>query len=341
MKILVVDDDTLIRKWMTLLLEQSAKTLEILQAENGADALSLVQENPDLDLIITDIKMPLMNGLELCECVKRLYPSVCIVILSSYDDFSYVKQALRLGATDYILKAEMNAEDIANALQKAQQFKIQHTLSNMPSQGSQLMDKSLLLQEFLAQPNASTQTFLFSLDPQLSPQNLSIFLLKLSFPSSAGISDILQMISLTLNEQGLHAVCLAYTREIIVVFCNNLQQYSHSYDSSSYFGSLSAGIERQAGCRVAAWTAMYIRQATQLQDNLNKALDSLHFKQYYSLNVVDSAQLSDSEPKQFLSMKLLKDISDALSHQQFQEACDALTQYIEESHQLFLRAEGN
>ena len=335
MKILVVDDDTLIRKWMTLLLEQSAKTLEILQAENGADALSLVQENPDLDLIITDIKMPLMNGLELCECVKRLYPSVCIVILSSYDDFSYVKQALRLGATDYILKAEMNAEDIANALQKAQQFKIQHTLSNMPSQGGQLMDKSLLLQEFLAQPNASTQTFLFSLDPQLSPQNLSIFLLKLSFPSSAGISDILQMISLTLNEQGLHAVCLAYTREIIVVFCNNLQQYSHSYDSSSYFGSLSAGIERQAGCRVAAWTAMYIRQATQLQDNLNKALDSLHFKQYYSLNVVDSAQLSDSEPKQFLSMKLLKDISDALSHQQFQEACDALTQYIEESHQLF------
>lgn len=133
MKILVVDDDTLIRKWMTLLLEQSAKTLEILQAENGADALSLVQENPDLDLIITDIKMPLMNGLELCECVKRLYPSVCIVILSSYDDFSYVKQALQLGATDYILKAEMNAEDIANALQKAQQFKIQHTLSNMPS----------------------------------------------------------------------------------------------------------------------------------------------------------------------------------------------------------------
>ena len=103
MKILVVDDDTLIRKWMTLLLEQSAKTLEILQAENGADALSLVQENPDLDLIITDIKMPLMNGLELCECVKRLYPSVCIVILSSYDDFSYVKQALQLGATDYIL----------------------------------------------------------------------------------------------------------------------------------------------------------------------------------------------------------------------------------------------
>ena len=57
---------------------------------------------------------------------------------------------------------------------------------------------------------------------------------------------------------------------------------------------------------------MYIRQATQLQDNLNKALDSLHFKQYYSLNVVDSAQLSDSEPKQFLSMKLLRDISDSL-----------------------------
>ena len=203
MKILVVDDDTLIRKWMTLFAGAVRKTLEILQAENGADALALVQENPGTGSDYYRYQMPLMNGLELCECVKRLYPSVCIVILSSYDDFSYIKQALRLEATDHILKAEMNAEDIANALQKAQQFKIQHTLSNMPSQRKptdgqvaapagipRAAERQHTDVPFLTRPTAfPAEPFNFSAQAVLS-------LVGRYFRYTA------EMISLTLNEQG-------------------------------------------------------------------------------------------------------------------------------------------
>lgn len=56
------------------------------------------------DLLITDIKMPFMDGLTLCKLVKKELPDIKIVILSGYDDFNYAKQAINIGVEDYLLK---------------------------------------------------------------------------------------------------------------------------------------------------------------------------------------------------------------------------------------------
>lgn len=334
MKVLIVDDDFLIRKWMTILLQQASDSLEILQAENGADALSQVQEHTDLDLIITDVKMPLMDGLQLCECVKRLYPNICIVILSSYDDFSYVKQALRLGATDYILKAEMSVDDIANALKTAEQFKIQQAISSSAAGNASFMEHSLLLQEFLSQPDADTAQFLHSLDPQLSQKKLSVFLLKLSYPAASSISSVLQTIHILLQERGISTVCLAYTRDIIMIFSNDPPADGASADGNR-LAAIPALIEQHAGYQVLVWTSLHVQCVTNLQASLAKALEALRFKQYYSLPIVRDEQSHDPDQKQLLPIQLLKNISMFLSYQQFQEACDALTEYVSSSHRLF------
>ncbi|MCR4904362.1 MAG: response regulator [Butyrivibrio sp.] len=72
-------------------------------AHNGVEALELAEKTHP-DVVMTDIKMPYMGGLELCENLKGLYPTIKIIIFSGFDEFEYAKEAIRLEAEEYILK---------------------------------------------------------------------------------------------------------------------------------------------------------------------------------------------------------------------------------------------
>jgi two-component system response regulator YesN len=87
------------------------------KAQNGREALDMLKNN-DIHLVITDIIMPLMSGLELLTELNKHYPNVAVVLLSGYADFNYAQQALREGALDYILKP-ITREKIENILMKA------------------------------------------------------------------------------------------------------------------------------------------------------------------------------------------------------------------------------
>ncbi|MFV0592328.1 MAG: response regulator [Draconibacterium sp.] len=78
-------------------------------AQNGAELLGLLSKDNDIDLILMDIEMPLMNGIEAAEKVKQLYPHIKIVMITIYDDDDYVFNAIKAGADSYILK-ETKAE---------------------------------------------------------------------------------------------------------------------------------------------------------------------------------------------------------------------------------------
>lgn len=81
---------------------------------NGLEALEHMEEQLP-DVVITDIKMPFMDGIALTESIHRLYPSVTIVILSGFDEFSYAQSAIRYNVTEYVLKP-VSSEDIAQLL---------------------------------------------------------------------------------------------------------------------------------------------------------------------------------------------------------------------------------
>ncbi len=106
MRILIVDDEQEIRTGIRLLLESStlADRLEVVgTASDGQEALEAASGRP-VDLIVTDIRMPGMNGLELIRHARTANPSVRFVILSGYDDFAYAREAMRYGVLDYLLK---------------------------------------------------------------------------------------------------------------------------------------------------------------------------------------------------------------------------------------------
>jgi two-component system, NtrC family, response regulator len=114
--ILVVDDEKNYLLVMETLL--SGANYEVLTADSGEEALELTRRN-DLDLIITDMKMPRMSGIELMEQLKQVYPELPVIMMTAYGTVEKAVEAMKKGAFDYILKPFKNEElllTIAKAL---------------------------------------------------------------------------------------------------------------------------------------------------------------------------------------------------------------------------------
>lgn len=117
-KVLLVDDDTIVRITLRSLVDWGKYGYEIVaDASNGELALRYLKEQP-IDLLITDMKMPIMDGLQLLSELKRLDRMPCTVVLSSYDDFKMVRESFCLGACDYLLKSDINEEILSELLAK-------------------------------------------------------------------------------------------------------------------------------------------------------------------------------------------------------------------------------
>jgi two-component system response regulator YesN len=101
---LVVDDTPIIRSTIVNVVNRADMGFSpVLEAVNGADAIEKARQVPP-DVVLMDIRMPGVDGLEAAGVIRREYPAARIVFLSAYDDFAYVQRALKLGAIDYILK---------------------------------------------------------------------------------------------------------------------------------------------------------------------------------------------------------------------------------------------
>lgn len=118
---LIVDDEYLIRKGMMLTIAWNKYDIEIVgEAESSQAALSFLESHP-VDLLITDITMPNMSGFELIEKVIHQYPDMFVVVITCHQDFEYLQKALRMGAIDYIVKTELEEEELDESLSRISQ----------------------------------------------------------------------------------------------------------------------------------------------------------------------------------------------------------------------------
>lgn len=115
-KILLVDDEDEVRGRIASKMADDADFEIIGSASNGYDALDLLEEMTP-DVVITDIKMPFVDGIELTRTIKERYPTVKVGIISGYDDYSYLKEAINLDVVAYLSKP-ISVENIKGFLQK-------------------------------------------------------------------------------------------------------------------------------------------------------------------------------------------------------------------------------
>ena len=114
-KVMLVDDERLILQGVLNIIDWEKLGMEVIHmAENGKEALDKYKENP-VDIIITDINMPVITGLELIMKIKEINKRAKFIVLSGYDEFSYARTAMKYGVENYILKP-INEEELEAAL---------------------------------------------------------------------------------------------------------------------------------------------------------------------------------------------------------------------------------
>ena len=120
LKVLIVDDEDLVRRGIVLGVDWAARGCVVVgEAANGEEGVAAV-ERYSPNLIITDVRMPRMDGIEMLKELRRKGCKAHVIILTAYSDFSYARSALQLGADDYLLKPFRDQELIA-AIDKVRQ----------------------------------------------------------------------------------------------------------------------------------------------------------------------------------------------------------------------------
>jgi len=116
---LVVDDEPLVLLTIKSLCRWEDFGVSITgEAYNGKAALELVRANPDTDIVVVDVDMPVMNGLEFAEVLQREKISPALIFLSSYSNFEYVRSAFKSGACEYLLKSELDAKTLLELINR-------------------------------------------------------------------------------------------------------------------------------------------------------------------------------------------------------------------------------
>lgn len=115
--LIVVDDEVLVRVGLRTMLPWARMGFKIIgDAENGREGLRLIQELKP-DLVIADIKMPVMDGLEMMRRARAGNAKSRFIVLSSYDDFHLVREAMKMGADDYLIKLELDPANLTRVLE--------------------------------------------------------------------------------------------------------------------------------------------------------------------------------------------------------------------------------
>lgn len=164
LNVVIADDEYFIRRRIAKLIPWEKLGLTLVgEAENGEEVLSLLNSH-SVDLLILDIKMPKLSGIEVADYVKKHTPHTHMIILSGYDDFQYAQSALRSGVKEYLLKPVQREEllqavqpcissiqtnsDIHHRLQLYEQYELVHHLSCVRDSSSSYDEFCILYPEF-------------------------------------------------------------------------------------------------------------------------------------------------------------------------------------------------
>ncbi len=169
-RLLIADDAQDELECIVFLISKFKLPFEVTSALDGEEALGYLQQE-HFDILLTDIQMPFMDGLELSKHALALYPDIRIVIISAHEDFSYAKTAIRLGVCEYLLKP-IQPQELHDVLQKVlasiQEQQLQKRLDSMTAdyaknhlllqmiQGSPITDEhsQLLIKNYFGDFNA-------------------------------------------------------------------------------------------------------------------------------------------------------------------------------------------
>ncbi|MCK4518418.1 response regulator, partial [Candidatus Babeliales bacterium] len=142
LNVMIVDDEPIVRLSLKSSHDWKKHGFSCThEAANGHQALELLRKNSGIDIVITDIKMPIMDGLSLIRHIQEENLDVKLIVLSAYDDFYLVRDAFKLGVQDYIIKTEMKPATVLAVLQN-----VARTMNSSEATADGAQDNQAVLQ---------------------------------------------------------------------------------------------------------------------------------------------------------------------------------------------------
>lgn len=338
MNILIVDDDAVIKRWLSMLLAQLddyEKT--VFEASDGIEALEICQSHP-IDLVISDIMMPRMNGLELLQQLNLQFPHIRIAVLSSYDDFEYVRKALKMGALDYIPKADMTIQDISILLEKTIcSFEMEHKLASKPTaESSAYTAQEQAFRTYLETPTPDGFPFADEKNPDTASADLCIAIFKLQgsqqephTPTALNICESL------LKSECLSGVCFPWNKHLHVMIyqcSSSISEYQED-EFLRLFTTIDQDLERHISLSIGLCINVFCREGKQIRNSFFQGIDALQKKEYYSLPQIPPLDSSTAPDSFSLRKEWLKMLEQLLDRDEYETALQRFRAYIGEFHQ--------
>ena len=170
-RIFIIDDETPIRQWLRFCIERSDSCFEIAgESANGEDGLKALAKT-EADIVILDIMMPGINGLEVLSQLNAMKPGLSIIMLTNFAEFKYIQKAVRSGAVEYFLKSEITEEGLMDCLQKIASAMKQNSMKLQLSSELELQTVRSLCEQILNHTIDSQEQFLKSAEAYPHPMS--------------------------------------------------------------------------------------------------------------------------------------------------------------------------
>lgn len=250
LRVMIVDDEELIRQWFVFCIENAQKDYHVVgEASNGKEAYEIfLKEFPDI--VITDISMPIMDGIELLKKIKQLNQDTDVILLTCHSDFEYARQALKLGAFEYVLKSEVNKKDIISILERLGAFRKDKYIkqSNIDTQ----LKRDCFIKALINKNEIDTSQI------QLTAESLGICLkdknlLVLALDFSKGEEFFTENNYLKLGQiQNYYNICCFKYSNDILLLIGNLSQTPSRNQQLNFLHNIASYIQRTLGVSLGA-----------------------------------------------------------------------------------------
>lgn len=219
MNIVIADDEQIIIRWLKKCIGELSSDYHIVEAcINGKQALNCCL-NEQVDVLLTDIRMPVMDGLELLEKLRANKILPYTVMLSAYNDFSYVRDAFKLGACEYLLKSEITKENVKNCLETAA-LKLAENRKQSEFSGTSGNTMVQFLEQYICDPEQEPKN-LQQYEAEFSKQYGSMFLVTLlqSYDKKFHMGQMKELVEMLFQEEGIWTLMVKMQH----LFCSQLK----------------------------------------------------------------------------------------------------------------------
>ncbi|MEK3912359.1 response regulator [Paenibacillus sp. FSL H7-0331] len=317
-KVAIIDDEVIIIRGLSKNIDWQGNGFELVgSASDGEEGLKLIAEQRP-QLIITDIRMPFVDGFELTEQVVRNYPDTKIIMLTSYDDFEFAKRALQLKVFDYLLKPVDSDKLLETAKRAMKEREYECTMKQKVVEGMPLLKQRFLEKlidgKLTPKEIGSGSDFL---DLQLAASHYAVILLKAddySYPEYQNRfgKEVLKYCVLNVSEEtlanlGRGLVFNSFEDEVVLIVCaegGQEEAEQHAYEIAE---TIRGNVEKFLKTTVTAGIGSAYGQAAEIAFSYQGARSALEFRHIVGTNrVLTVADTGDAPHKKSVELNVLE-----------------------------------